>query len=425
MLARPSLWLAVLSCLTACGDDAAGPGGSTTGATGSTSGDTSESSSSEPDPTTGATSSSSTTAGPTTSSESSGSSEASDDGTSTTGEPGEVLYPEPDWQPGLPEDHGLDSAGLAAMAKIAEDMDSNCLVVTRGGVLVGEWYWNDFTADKDQDNVYSITKSITSALVGIADDHGELDVEAPAGFAEWVGTDSEAVTIRNLISNDSGRKWDFNGDYLQLSLAPDQTDFAIDRGHAKPIGSWWEYNNAAIQTLERALSLATDTSVATYAQSQLFDKIHMSAKLGADAEGHPLTYQGVSASCRDLARFGYLYLRGGQWAGGEQVVPAAWVAESITPSTTLNSAYGFMWWLNRPGHWVLPSVPLRDEGDGKLLPKAPDELFAAVGAFGQLIVVDPTTDSVWVRLGPVDLGDSSGFGKLDNLWDAFAASLVP
>lgn len=104
-------------------------------------------------------------------------------------------------------------------------------------------------------------------------------------------------------------------------------------------------------------------------------------------------------------------------------MPAQWVAESLQPSTALNSAYGFMWWLNRPGHWVLPSAPLRTEGDGKLLPQAPDEVFAAIGAFGQYVVVDPAREVVWVRLGPTDLGDASGFGKLGELWDAYAAAL--
>lgn len=135
--------------------------------------------------------------------------------------------------------------------------------------------------------------------------------------------------------------------------------------------------------------------------------------------------QGASASCRDLARFGYLYLRGGRWAGGVQVVPEDWVAESLTPSTALNAAYGFMWWLNRSGHWVQPSAPLRVEGDGQLVPGAPEELYAAIGAFGQLIVVDPTSESVWVRLGPTDLLDASGIGKLGDLWAAFAAAQLP
>lgn len=373
--------------------------------------------------------------------ESTGDSESGDTGSSETDETGETdaetdetetgetgdgfVYPEPDWAIESPEDHGLSSEGLAAMASVAEGFDSNCLVVTQAGVIVGEWYWNDFGPETDQANVYSVTKSITSALVGIAVEQGQLDIEAPVDILEWQAGASETVTVRNLISNDSGRHWSFDTDYLQLGFQADQTQYAIDLAHQHPIGSWWEYNNAAIQTLERVLGTALDTDVGEFAEQALFGEIHMSATMGRDTDGNPLTYQGVSASCRDLARFGYLYLRGGRWAEGVQVVPESWVAESITPSTDLNSAYGFMWWLNRPGHWVLPSAPLRNEGDGQIAPEAPEELFAAIGAFGQFIVVDPASESVWVRLGPTDLGDTTGVGKLDDLWAAFAAAQLP
>lgn len=418
---RPFVLAGALSSLTACGGDADGETGETGG---SSAGETAA-----PDPTsTGSDDTSSDSTGPSptaTGPGDTGDTSDTGDASSSTGETGDdFIYPEPEWMPGEPEEHGFSGDGLAAMAAIAEQSDSNCLVVTQGGVLIGEWYWNNYTPETDQGNVYSVTKSVTSALVGIAVEQGVLDIEAPASFPEWTGTDSEAVKLRNLISNDSGREWSFDKDYVALGLAPNQTQFGINLGHQHEIGTWWEYNNAAIQTVERALSSAVGP-VDAYAQAQLFGEIHMTATMGHDADGNTLTYQGVSASCRDLARFGYLYLRKGRWAGGVQVVPEAWIAETLQPSTPLNDAYGFMWWLNRPGHWILPSTPLRDEGDGKLVTDAPDEVFAAIGAFGQLVVVDPTTETVWVRLGPTDLGDAAGIAKLHDLWTAFAAAQMP
>lgn len=412
---RLPCWLSCCACLTlaACGDSPTDEGQDEAGDTGE----------SANDETTGDSETDET--GSSESSETESETDAETDETET-GETGdEFVYPEPDWAIESPEDHGFSSEGLAGMASVAEGFDSNCLVVTHAGVLVGEWYWNDFGPETDQANVYSVTKSITSALVGIAVEGGELDIEAAVEIAEWQAGASEPITTRNLISNDSGRQWSFDSDYLQLGFQADQTQYAIDLAHQHPIGTWWEYNNAAIQTLERVLGTSLGTDVGVFAEQELFGEIHMSSTMGRDTDGNPLTYQGVSASCRDLARFGYLYLRGGRWADGVQVVPEAWVAESITPSTDLNSAYGFMWWLNRTGHWVLPSAPLRNEGDGQIAPEAPEELFAAIGAFGQFIVVDPTTESVWVRLGPTDLGDATGVGKLDDLWAAFAAAQLP
>ena len=336
-----------------------------------------------------------------------------------------AIYPDPDWPTGDPEDHGLSSAALTELAGVAEGLDSNCMLVIHEGVLVGEWYWNGYDAQTDQPNVFSVTKSFSSALVGIAAAQGLLSIDDSAAdyIADWAGTESDTVTIRNLISNNSGRFWDFSTDYLQMTFAADQTQFSIDLSQAQPPNTWWEYNNSAIQTLERVLSVATGEDLGAFAQTNLLEPIGASISVGHDAAGNPQTYQGISASCRDLARFGYLYLREGEWAGGQQIIPAAWIAESTTPSSQLNSAYGYMWWLNVEGHWVLPSAPMREEGDGQLLGEGSQEIYAAVGALGQLIVVDPVDGYVFIRLGDAaDLADLTGFDKLKVLWTAFAAA---
>src|SRR5690606_813855 len=127
-----------------------------------------------------------------------------------------------------------------------------------------------------------------------------------------------------------------------------------------------------------------------------------------------------------MARFGYLALREGQWKG-EQIVPKNWIKQATHPSTELNSAYGYMWWLNREGHVVEPSFPLRNEYDGKLLPDSNEQVFAAVGAFGQSILVDPKDEYVVVRLQNItDVNmaiatspDPMGFAQLRAIASAF------
>jgi CubicO group peptidase (beta-lactamase class C family) len=335
------------------------------------------------------------------------------------------IYPDTEWPTGDPEDHGLSSAALVELAGTAEGLDTNCMVVIHEGVLVGEWYWNGYDAQTDQINVFSVTKSFTSALVGIAQAQGLLGIDDSAAdyIDQWAGTDADTVTIRDLISNDSGRFWDFSTDYLQMTFAEDQTQFSIDLSQAHPPNTWWEYNNSAIQTLERVLELATGEDLEDFAQASLLEPIGASISLGRDGAGNPQTYQGVSASCQDLARFGYLYLRGGEWAGGQQVLSPEWIAESTSPSTPLNSAYGYMWWLNVEGHWVLPSAPTREEGDGQIFGGGSPQIYAAVGALGQLIVVDPADGYVFVRLGDApDLADLTGFDKLMALWAGFEAA---
>jgi CubicO group peptidase (beta-lactamase class C family) len=330
----------------------------------------------------------------------------------------EFVFPNPHWVVETPEAHDLDSTLLEAAADFAGDHATDCLVVTRDGVIVGEWYWKDWDETKEH-NVFSVTKSITSALVGIAQDRGELDIREKASnyITEWIGTDSEDVTIQNLISNDSGRHWDFAADYIQnYLLARDKTALAIGLGQQVAPGTVWNYNNSAIQTLERVLNRATGEDVAVYAETHLFDPLGMASSYGRDPAGNPITYADVHASCRDMARFGYLYLREGRWRDHEQVVPRDWVAASVRPSTPLNDAYGYMWWLNRDGHWVAPSWTGHEEGEGKPLSDLPEEVFRASGAFNQIIFVDPTTDIVFTRTGwVIDIRDLASSDLVEGL----------
>lgn len=328
------------------------------------------------------------------------------------------VYPDPDWAVETPEAHDLDSLLLQDAADFAAAHDSSCFVVTRDGAIVGEWYWKGWNKETEG-NVYSVTKSFTSALVGIAQDRGELDILDPASeyISEWVGTASESVTVKNLISNDSGRHWDVLTDYVgNYALAHDKTAHAIGLGQQYEPGTVWKYNNSAIQTLERVLKVATGMDVAEYAEEHLFEPLGMASSYGRDQAGNPITYANLEASCRDLARFGYLYLRDGRWAGGDQIVSQAWVRESTRPSTPLNDAYGYLWWLNRDGHWVAPSFPDHVEGYGKQLPGLPADVYRASGAFDQIIFVDPGTDIVFTRMGwVIDLADLASTEVVEGL----------
>jgi CubicO group peptidase (beta-lactamase class C family) len=238
------------------------------------------------------------------------------------------------------------------------------------------------------------------------------------------------VKIRNLVSNDSGRFWSFESDYITgLVASLDQTDYAIGLSQQFDPGTTWEYNNSAIQTLEEVLAHATGQDVGSYAQTELFTPIGATAAVHSDPAGNPLVYQGVSASCDDMARFGYLALRDGKWKD-QQIIPQQWVQQSTQPSTELNTAYGYMWWLNREGHVVQPSFPVRNEYDGQLVPGASPQLMAAVGAFGQLIIIDPASETVVVRLQNItDLNaalatspDPTGFTQLREIATAFEAA---
>jgi CubicO group peptidase (beta-lactamase class C family) len=332
---------------------------------------------------------------------------AETDQSDTAGESDRGVFPGAEWQRGDPADAGFDVAALDDIASDAEANGSNCLIVSRHGEIVAEWYWNGTSATTSQD-VFSATKSVTSTLVGIAQADGDLDIRDPASayIRQWAGTPSSDVTVEDLLSNDSGRHWDVATDYRDLVAAQDRTAFGIGLAQDAPPGRTWAYNNAAIQTLDAVLESATGQDPAAYAQERLLGPIGMTdSDMAHDAAGNTTTFFGLRSTCEDMARFGYLFLRGGNWDGA-QIVPQDWVeAATGQPSQDLNAAYGYLWWLNHQGRITDPLRPITgresaDIGDGRLVGAAPADMYWAIGLGGQIVQIHPRTDTVVVRLGP-------------------------
>lgn len=332
---------------------------------------------------------------------------------------GKNTYPGKKWKQDAAERHGLSSEGLADMAAIAGEHGTSCLVVIRDGVLVGEWYWDGYDAETPLADVWSVTKSVTSVAIGVAAAEGLLDIHDRVAeyVPEWQGGPSEDVTIFDLLTHTSGREWDFASD-MAIFEAQDQTAYSLSFGQALAPGERWDYSNLGVQTLEAVLEHATGGDIEAYYQAKVFERIGMDAKMARDPSANPLTYTGLSASCRDMARFGHLILREGRWKH-EQVVPRDWVKRSTAPSTELNEAYGYLWWLNSPGHVVLPSIPARAEYDGQMFPSAPEDMVFALGAFGQFVAIDPEDEIVMVRLtDELNYADPLGTGEIDDILGA-------
>ncbi len=310
------------------------------------------------------------------------------------------VYPDPEWQTIDPSEVGLRQEGLDALAEYAESTNSNCLAVVKDGELVDERYWNDFTPDTDQE-IFSASKSVTSTLVGIAQDQGHLGIDEPASsyLTEWEGTESDGITIRNLISNDSGRYWDFATDYLEMVGSADRTAFALGLGQQHEVGTEWVYNNSAIQTLEAVIERSTDQDMEEFAQENLFGPIGMSSTIMRDRAGNPAAFMGVQASCRDAARFGYLFMRDGWW-DGEQIVSSDWVEEATSASQDLNTTYGYLWWRNSEGRRLNPITDDPIDDGSRWWPDAPLDAFAALGLGDQMVLVLPSEGIVVTRIGP-------------------------
>ena len=237
----------------------------------------------------------------------------------------------------------------------------------------------------------------------------------------WQGTPAAAVTVRNLLGNDSGREWSAASDYTGLLKAADRTAYAVGLGQQHRPGTVWAYNNAAVQTLDAVLVDATGQSTARFARDRLFAPLGMrDTRLTPSGGGSTNLAFGMHSTCPDLARFGLLFAQGGRWQG-RQVVSSAWVEEATgAPSQRLNAAYGYLWWLNREGNLRAPLDEINglgapvDPKRGRIVPSAPPDLYAALGFGGQVVLVHPASQTVVVRLGdPDDVRGSADYGVGD------------
>lgn len=324
------------------------------------------------------------------------------------------------WEHGDAAEAGFDTRALAQIAEDAKDKNSTCLAVVKDGKLVEEWNWQDTTSTSTTD-VYSVTKSYTSTLIGIAQDEGRLDIDDAVSqyIPQWSETDAANVTIRDILSNDSGRHWSRHDDYWGLLTAGDRTEYAIGLSQDAEPGTTWAYNNSAIQTLDAVLREATGTEPADYAEERLFEPLGMRhSTLTTDFSGNTNMFTGLKSTCQDMARYGHLLLHGGKW-GEDQIVSRSWLkAATGKPSQDFNAAYGLLWWLNDHGTVIGPRQAASgdvggDRTDSRLVSEAPADMYWAVGFGGQVLQVDPGSDTVVVRLGPAELGAPIKYGPAD------------
>ncbi|GAB4417425.1 MAG: serine hydrolase [Bacteroidia bacterium] len=306
----------------------------------------------------------------------------------------------------LPWPAAVDSLGMAAVLdSFLRDPDpdqplhTRALVVIYDGKLVGERYAPGFDQNTRHAG-WSMTKSVTSALVGILVRQGRLDIMAPAPVPEWRDDARSAITIDHLLRMSSGL--DFNEFYFgrtdatnMLFLTGDAGGYAVQSPLAHEPGTHWSYSSGTSNILSRIVRQQFDdhADYLRFPYDSLFLPLGMySAVMEPDAGG---TYVGSSfmwATARDWARFGMLYLEGGLWQG-RRILPEGWATYSGTRTPTApHGQYGAHFWTNA-------TEPFADIALNKYWPDVPADAYYASGFEGQQVVVIPSRRVVTVRLG--------------------------
>jgi CubicO group peptidase (beta-lactamase class C family) len=273
-----------------------------------------------------------------------------------------------DWPVSTPEEQGLDPMLVAKLYHNAEQSETLYgLLVIKNGHLVGEKYFHVGAVDRE-DNRQSVTKSVVSALVGIALEQGclsSLDQKMMAFFPERANQVQDlrknGITIRHVLQMRAGYPWEesdpalweglISGNYLPLIV-----HFPLVRDP----GTGFDYSNLSSHILAIIVARACDTDLKSYAQEHLFSPL--GAEVGfwqRDRDGYYLGFTEIELTARDMAKFGQLYLDGGEF-GGNQVIPAGWVDESLAiysedawryrvGKNWRDSGYGYQWWSIRAG----------------------------------------------------------------------------
>lgn len=255
-----------------------------------------------------------------------------------------AVWPVPDWQSASPEEQGMDSAALAGLVAFGKVSRFDSLLIARHGRIVLDASYAPYSAELPH-AVNSTTKAVIGSLIAILLKDGTLDsLDHPVvdffGDREIANLDErkKAITIRHLLNMTSGLDWDEGlGGGKELSLgelmrSPDWVKYVLDRPMAHAPGEQFYYNSGSTHLLSAIITKLTGKSAADYAQEKLFGPLGIAPPFWRrDPQGISTGGFGLALKPHDMARFGYLYLRGGRW-GDQQVLPPDWV-EAVNHAT--------------------------------------------------------------------------------------------
>ncbi len=258
-----------------------------------------------------------------------------------------------------PVTHGLDPALLADVyARAAARPRLRSLLVERQDTLVREAYFHGATAVR-RANIKSASKSIVSALVGIAIADGKLkglDQPIAPFFPRYIGPSADPrlrrLTVGDLLSMRAGLEPTSFGSYGDWVESRNWVRYVLTRPFVDQPGGRMLYSTGNTHLLSAILTQATGMSTLAYARSRLMQPLGIElAPWTRDPQGIYFGGNEMVLRPRDLLRLGELYLHRGRF-GGRQLVPAAWIADEWTPRTTSpfnGYEYGLGWWHRRSG----------------------------------------------------------------------------
>jgi CubicO group peptidase (beta-lactamase class C family) len=322
----------------------------------------------------------------------------------------EKIWPTAQWQTSTPEEQGMDSAALANLIDFGTTRSLDSLLLVRHGRIVLDAYYAPYAADIPH-QINSVTKAVVGTLAAIAHsdglldsfDHPVLDFFPDRIFAT-ADDGKNAITIQHLLDMTSGIDWKepVNGrpnSMFEMTGQPNWVKFVLDRPMAHAPGEVFNYNSGSTHLLSAILTRLTGKSAADYAQAKLFGPLGISvSNWRQDPQGLSSGGFGLALLPRDMAKIGYLYLRGGRWED-KTLLPPAWIDKVTHATVNMNASFApDLRYSNL--FWALPDK----------------QVYMAVGYHCQVIMVLPRLDIVAVTT-------ARGFYQLGILADTISGAV--
>lgn len=329
-----------------------------------------------------------------------------DSGFNKSGEYLEEYFPTDSWRECAPSEVGMDSEMLNDLGfRIKELVDLGYpidgVLVLKDGYIVGEYYGPDYPGGTVKHVIHSCTKSFTSACVGIAIDKGLItgvDEKILQYFSEYdidnLTDQKRDITIEHLLTMSAGLDWneldlsysDPENAFYQWRRADDHIDFVLDRPMEYPPGTVNDYSSGVSDLLSVIVQKSTGVRLDSFALEHILTPLGIEDYYWEiDTDGHAKGYGQMQLSSRNMARFGYLYLKKGMWEN-QQLISEDWIIESGKAQIQAQhnvgvQQYGYQFWVSDFG------------------------MYSAMGYRGQWIMILPDLDLVVVFTNYFTPGD--------------------
>ncbi|MFC4098294.1 serine hydrolase domain-containing protein [Paenibacillus xanthanilyticus] len=306
-----------------------------------------------------------------------------------------------------PEAFGVEPGAVTAFLEAAEatGQELHSFMLLKRGTVIAEGSWQPYEAGRKRLS-NSVSKSFTSAAIGMAVAEGKLSIEDtvvsffPGELPEQPDPKLAGMRVKHLLTMSTGH----DVDTVVPVLKSGETDW-VRAFLALPLayepGTVFKYNTGATYMLSAIVQRVTGERLVDYLRDRLFAPLGIEHPVwGSCPSGITAGGWGLSLTTEEMARFGQLYLQNGQWKG-KQLIPAEWVSASVSPQMSngddsdsdWSAGYGYQFWCNRYG------------------------TYRADGAFGQIILVMPAEEAV--------LAFTSSLSDLSQILNAVWAQLLP